>query len=276
MPITREQQEQRLLLGHEGFYFTGGESLRVTSLNSITGVTIAGHGRFLPVSELRPTDIAFSHTPATDRSSSSSDQVMGEGWLQSLTLIASGGSPVVGSTFVRVDVVRGGGASSTVLATLVQGFVTSGSRLAWPGSPLGNPIDGPGRLRTVQGSNPAAGAEFIETVPTGARWQVLTVRAALVTDATVANRVVTFMFDDGTIDHWRTATAANQTASSSTTYIYGLGATSVNQQGIIVMSAPASPLVLPAGYRIRSNTSNLQAGDDWGAPILMIQEWLEG
>ena len=35
-------------------------------------------------------------------------------------------------------------------------------------------------------------------------------------------------------------------------------------------------LILLAGHRIRTSTSSLQAGDDWGAPQLLVEEWLEG
>jgi hypothetical protein len=276
MPLTDQQIEQRLLAGREGFYFTGSEALRITSLNSVTGVTLTLVGRFLPCDQLKPVDVSKDHTPNTDRTAATSDLPMGEGWLQSLTVIASGGSTVIGATFVRVDVVRGSGGSATIVATLLQGFVTAAQRLAWPGSLLEHTIAGVGRLRVVSGSDPAAGAEISETVPTGARWRLLSWRASLVTDATVANRVMSLLIDDGSLTLWQSATPTAHTASLSVSYIFGLGATSANQQGVMLLSTPAAPLVLPAGYRIRTTTSNLQAGDNWGSPVMFVEEWLEG
>lgn len=276
MALTAQQVEQRLILGHEGFYFTGGESLRITSLNSITGVTVMAAGRFLNLNELKPSDIALSHTPNTDRTSASSDFIMGEGWLQSLTLITSGGSPVVGSTYVRVDVIRGGGASGTVLATLLQGFVTAGMRLAWPGSSLVDPVSSPARIRSITGSDPAAGAEISETVPTGARWRLLSFQATLTTDGTAANRQPTIRLDDGTSEFFRSGVNRNHVASTAIAYAWaiGLGAFGDSANAVVGM-LPSHPMLL-AGFRIRTNAAAIQAGDNWGAPQLLVEEWLEG
>ena len=276
MALTAQQVEQRLILGHEGFYFTGGESLRLTSLNSITGVTVTAAGRFLPSDQLKPSDVALSHTPNTDRTSASSDFIMGEGWLQSLTLVTSGGSPVVGSTYVRVDVVRGGGASATVLATLLQGFVTAGMRLAWPGSDLTDPFSAPGRIRSITGSDPAAGAEISETVPTGARWRLIGGMLTLTCDATVATRTVSLTFDDGTTTYARVS--ATGSVAASTTSRYNVGSfpfAGVNTVGNYHIAIPRD-VVLPAGHRIQTLTSSLQAGDNFGAPQWLVEEWIEG
>lgn len=276
MALTKEQVQQRLLSGQQWFYFTGAESLRVTSRNSGTGVSVTVTGRFLSVDSVAPSDVSMPHTPNTDRSEASSQMVMGEGWLQSLTVIVAGGTPLYGQTFVRVDVVRGSGASATVLATLLQGPVTAGDRLAWPGSTMAGALERPGAFRVVTGSNPAAGAETLETVPTGARWRLLTWRTTLLADATVANRVPVLHIDDGSLTIWNTAASSAQTAGTSISHTFGLPGTSSNQQGLSMLSTPMVPPIMRAGFRIRTQTSSLQAGDDWGAPVMYVEEWLEG
>jgi hypothetical protein len=80
---------------------------------------------------------------------------------------------------------------------LLQGYVTDTSRLSFPGSPIRSSIEGPGVLRSITGTNPAANAEISETVPTNARWRVHAIRFTLVTDANVANREVALTLDDG-------------------------------------------------------------------------------
>lgn len=33
---------------------------------------------------------------------------------------------------------------------------------------------------------------------------------------------------------------------------------------------PPKPLMLPAGYRIRTSTASIQVGDDYSAPVLYV------
>ena len=62
------------------------------------------------------------------------------------------------------------------------------------GLPMGTfqepgPGGGEGYIRTVTGTDPAAGAEVSETVPTNAFWRLRMFSAVLVADANAANRV---------------------------------------------------------------------------------------
>jgi hypothetical protein len=68
---------------------------------------------------------------------------------------------------------------------------------------------------------------------------------------------------------------ANQAASLTVTY-------SAGAYGIAPMAGLNSRywsgyqyLPLKAGWQIRTTTVNLQAGDNWGAPQLLVEEWLE-
>lgn len=262
-------------LAPHGAYVGGDDFLLVTSINALASVTITISGRMLQRDgRLQP--FVDRHVANSDRTAATSAIKLGEGWLQEITAIAAGAAPTLGQTFVRVDLVRGEGPGQTVHATLLQGIVTAAQRLAWPGSPIDTTLESPGALRSIGGTDPAAGAEIAETVPTGARWRLQSLRAALVTDATAANREVAIVFDDGTNTYAEAHAGVNQAASLTRQYtaaIAGVRGAAATGTGILI-AIPS--LILPAGHRIRTSVTNLQAGDNWGAPRLLIEEWLEG
>jgi len=253
----------------------GDEFLLVTSINALASVRITISGRML-TREGRLTPFVDQHIANSDRTAATSAIRLGEGWLQEITAIATGAAPTLGQTFLRVDLVRGDGPGQTVHATLLQGTVTAAQRLAWPGSPIDTTLESPGALRSIGGTDPAAGAEISETVPAGARWRLQSLRAAFVTDATAANREVAIVFDDGTNTYAEAHSGVNQAASLTRQYtaaVGGVRGAAATGTGIL-LAIPS--VILPAGHRIRTSTTNLQAGDNWGAPRLLVEEWLEG
>lgn len=276
MTLTPEQVRERRVSGISGFYFTGADAIRVTSYNTAAGAVVTASGRFLALERIEPADFHCPHTPNTDRTAASTEYALGEGWLQSVSVVASSGAPVLGQTFVRVDVIRGRGASASVVATLLQGFVTAGQRLAWPGSTLVDSLTGPGRIRSITGTDPAAGAEMSETVPAGARWRLLHLNITLLTDATVSNREVRVILDDGTAQYFESGATAVIAASSSVAITLWRGSFLPSLSSTVRgLNAPEYMMLL-AGHRIRTETSNLQAADNYAAPQLLVEEWLEG
>lgn len=275
MPDTQTPLPRASLVGVAGLYCTGEEFLRLTSANALAGVRLTIAWRFLNVDRPNPVSNQTDHVPNSDRSLATTDHKLPEGWLQGLTIVASSGSPPVGTCYVRVDLMRGSGTSATILQTLVQGYVTGTQRRAWPDSSLESAVVGPGRIRVITGTNPAAGAEVVETVPTGARWRLRGVRALLVTDATVTNREVGLFFDDGANVFSAFPSTVNQTATQTRVYtgspagVRGAAATALD------VTIAIADLVLLAGHRFRTQTINLQAADDWAAPVYEVEEWLE-
>jgi hypothetical protein len=258
-----------------GVYVSGDDHLRVTSLNSMASTVLQVSGRQVLL-DGRPQPIAHRHVCTADRTVTTTTVKLAEGWITDVTVIAAEAAPRFGQTFVRVDLVRGDGTGQTVLATLVQGLVTAAQRVAYPLSPIVNTHQAPGAIRLVVGTDPGAGAEISETVPTGARWRLLAMRATLVTDATVANRFPILNFDDGATIFASADAPAAQAASLTWNWTTG-GAV---QRAAATVSTPAwavpTPPILLPGYRIRTTTSALVAGDNWGAPQLLVEEWLEG
>jgi hypothetical protein len=262
-------------LAPQGIYVEGDDYLLVSSLNAVANVAIVIGGRTLQPSG-RPQPFQERHVCTADRLAATSIVRLGEGWLQELTAIVIGATPMIGQTFVRVDLVRGEGPGRSIHATLIQGPLTAFARAAWPGTPVQTTIGLPGAIRALAGTDPAANTEIQETVPAGARWRVLSLRAALVTDANAANREVAITFDDGTTVYAEAHSGVNHAASLTRQYAAsrgGVRGAASTGTGILI----AIPeLVLPAGHRLGTNTTNRQAGDNWGAPHMLIEEWLEG
>jgi hypothetical protein len=258
-----------------GVYCTAQDNLRLTSWCSSAGVTqILVTGRFLSITgDL--IDLSEAFTPATDRTLTTAVRALGEGWLLDLS-IATNGSPTLGQAFVRAEIVRGFSGTVTPLKVLCQGRCNAVQRLAFPGSPIVTSIDGPGILRSITGTDPAAGAEISETVPAGARWRLHSLRATLTTDANPANRGVVLVFDDGVNAWGGVGTNFSQVASTAFTYNWGTGGqTSATTSPGVTVSMP-NRVWLPAGARIRTATGAIQVGDNWSAPQYEVEEWLEG
>jgi hypothetical protein len=137
---------------------------------------------------------------------------------------------------------------------------------------------GTGRVRDVQarrfiGTDPAAGVEITETVPAGVAWEIRNILLSLVTNATVANRRPTLVIDDGTNDVAREAAIADQAASLTFKYDFAAAHGNASQQTTTHQALLLPELVCLPGWRIRTVTSGLVAGDDYAAPVLQIIEY---
>jgi len=186
------------------------------------------------------------------------------------------GAPLYGQTWIRVDVVRGLTGAVEPLATLMQGCITATQKIAFPGSEMYSTLERPGAIRTITGTNPAANTEVLETVPTGARWRLLALTVRLVNDATVANRLPILILDDGLASMAWSAVTSAMTAGAQWQATWGTYGVTIAPTSLGSIAALPDGLVLLAGHRIRTNTLNFQAGDEYGAPQLTVEEWLEG
>jgi len=258
-----------------GVYVTNDDYLLLTAYNSAASTLIEIGGRVLD-RDGRPVPFTGRLTPTTDRVASTVVVRLGEGRLQQVSVGIIGGTPSYGQTYVRVDLARGDGAGRTIVGTLIAGLVTSSVRQAWPGSLIYGPLDRGGFIRSVVGTDPAAGVEISETVPTGARWRILSMRFSLVTDATVANRFVRVLLDDGTNIYGSASSDRAVTLSSTRVHIVSPGGfTYSNAQDHDWLGLP-SDLWMLAGHRIRTSTVAIVAGDNYSAPVLLVEESIEG
>src|SRR4051794_22422027 len=177
----------RLLPSPSQFFLTGEDRLRVVSANSLTGVSLKVQWRAATLAgDVVPS--SQDHTPNSDRTVKRQDYELGSGSLLNVTVFASAGAPLSGQTFVIVQLVRGDGAAAIVLGTLLAGYVTAVQALGFPGSPIMPSVAGEPCVRAITGTTPAPSATSFETVPTGARWEVMQYQFLLSTGVAVANR----------------------------------------------------------------------------------------
>jgi hypothetical protein len=269
-----EKPRGRDLAAPSAFYCTGEEFLRVTSFGSVTSTVLAVRSRLVDL-DGRVYPSSDRHVPNSDRTSASTDHPLGAGWLLGCEVFASSSSPRVGQVFVLVEVMRGSGAGATVLQTLLQGYVSDTARLSWPGSFNRWSTEGAGVLRSVTGTDPAAGVEINETVPTNARWRIHGFTAQLVTSAVVASREMALILDDGANVFVRVPAGAGQTASLTRLYSAFYAAQRNTLLIDTTINFPLPRLDLQGGHRIRTITTAIDAGDNWGAPQMLVEEWIE-
>jgi hypothetical protein len=255
-------------------YLSRDDRVTVRAWNSAAGVNLEIRGRLLmPDGEVSP--FSFPFTPTTARALSSASFDLAEGFLLDVCVLPAAGTPKRGQCFVQVCIVRGAASNFELTQLLISDYVTSSMAIGYPGGTIKQSTEGPGFIRNIVGTNPAAGVEIIETCPTGARWSLLSMVAQLVTSATVANRNPNLIVDDGANAFAMSWWNINHTASLTITYGAGQG---FNISGALngVVNAPiASPGRLMAGNRFRTSTTGLQAGDDWGPPVYQVEEWIE-
>lgn len=201
---------------------------------------------------------------------------MGEGTLLSINAFLTSlilNTP--GAIFCTIFVSRDTPDINVGQSILCSDYITTAHNPSWPFGRAISPQDGTGRVRSITGTTQAAGVDISETVPANVRWNLLAFTATLTTSATVANRTPIFLIDDG-VNILSVAEGIN-TQAASLLNRYSLSPV-VPSQAVIggnISIGFTVPILLAAGFRIRSSTINLQAGDQWSAPQYAVQEWVE-
>jgi len=132
--------------------------------------------------------------------------------------------------------------------------------------------DDQGQLKLYTTANPAAGAEFTYTVPTGLRWRVIGITARIVTSIAVGNRLPTVVLNNGSADFLILPAGGIITASMTRDCTW-LSGVSGYAAGSYVTGGLPVPLIVGPGYVIKSVTEAIQTGDDWAAANLIVMEW---
>lgn len=253
---------------------TGEEFLRVASFGSLAGVELAVRSRYIDdAGAVIPS--ADRHVPNSDRTIATSFHPLGCGRLIGVDVFASSGSPRRGQVFVVVDLIRGGSSAGTIAQNLLQGYATDTSRLAWPHTLNEPSASGKGVLRSITGTDPAAGVEIVETAPANARWLVHAIRFSLVASAAVANREVALVLDDGANIFARVPSRVTQTAGQTIAY------TAMRDAALEAVAQDTERLIrlpwleLQGGMRFRTITTAIDVGDNYSAPQYLVEEWIE-
>lgn len=264
------------LVGGGSVYLTGEDQLRVSVLNAAAAVRAQLSGRLLNTSgEI----VAFTHDVlvATDRSVSTLTRSIGEGWLLEASVRAIAGTPLVGQCYAILSIVRGQTGNVIDLSTLGAGYVTAVQRLAWPGAGCQSSLDGGGALRSISGATPGAGAEISETVPTGARWELIAFSTQLVTSVAAGVRRPQLTLDDGANVFYRLSHTAGHAANVTFRHQWFAGSPEVAADLNANLTIPLPiGIRLGSGHRIKTVTVNIDVADQWSLVQYLVREWIEG
>lgn len=250
------------------------DRLRVLIFNSVAGAEVDVNVRLqLPDGQVIPWRGQFF--PTSNRASNSFEVDFAEGFLLDVSVSTPTAALRLGACYVVVQVIRGTGANAIVMRSLLANYLTTGMSVGWPEGPSAASVQDNGLVRSVQVSNPAAGSDWNVTVPTGARWQVQSVTEVFTASATVANRGLQLVADDGANILAIGEDQGSITAGQTGTFSFFLGANSIGGLAFNMASVAWVSPVLQQGFRVRSNTVGLQAGDQYSAIFLLVLEWIE-
>lgn len=266
--------ERRNLQPATTLYVTVEDRLRVLIFNSVAGAEVDLQLRMqMPDGQVIP--YVRQLLPSSNRASNSFEQDLAEGFLLDCSVSTPTAGLRAGACYVVVQIIRGTGANAIVVRSLLANYVTTGMSVGWPEGPSASSVQGQGVVLAVPVSNPAAGADWTVTVPTGARWQVQGVTATLATSATVATRVPQFEIRDagGVLLYTQGgASVAAGVAASQFSWTGGVPQQANNQRAI-------EPLPdfcwLAQGMAIDTTTASIQVGDQWSSIRILVVEWIE-
>jgi hypothetical protein len=149
--------------------------------------------------------------------------------------------------------------------------VSSWRHLSWSLIRQRKPVD---RLSYVTpAATPAAGADWSTQVPPGRAWRILSICAQFVTSSTAATRSPELRYSQGANTFCSLGAAAGTVASQTAIYTWAALGTSTSALVTRVTVTEGVPNIwLLQGTTIGTTTVNLQAGDQWSAIWLYVDE----
>lgn len=164
------------------------------------------------------------------------------------------------------------------IGMLGTGYVSHLSDLSWPLVQSEKEAPRRGKYRTETGSNPSAGAEISVTPDSNTLWILHGIVVTLVTDANAADRRVHFtIHPGGNSNGLHLISPVVQAASLTRRYSIGAYPSMpiTDSDDDILVPMPAG-IVVFGTTSLKTETENIQVGDDFAAPFLHIEEYLVG
>jgi hypothetical protein len=261
------------LAGGEAFYVDGDDHLLVQVTNTVAGVSLICSGRQLLLDgSLKPFSVPLTVT--SDGVTRSTLEPLAQGWILSATVKVTAGVPTTSSTFVVLQLVRGGQGQLEV-ATLQQGFVTATQRVRFPGEqPPASSTSGVGTPTFFGGTTPGAGANMQESVAAAHIWTLTALTLTLTCSATVANRVMRLQMTDGGGNvAGEVVDSAPATASQVVIFSFTNGPNYLaSGGGVLDRTIGIGLWRMAAGTLLKTAIVNLQAGDQISAINYLVQQ----
>jgi len=212
--------------------------------------------------------LEFIATVSTDRTASQTDrrvEKVYEGEIVSACIfVQSGTTPKRGVVYASLELQT---QDNIAQVYLCSGYVADREFPTYPYLVPPGPTGGRGNIRSITGTNPAAGVEMSEAVPTNAMWRLISLRVVIVGGAVAFTPE--FQVTDGTTDKWRSPPI---TVTAATTEVMVLAEHGAFLEGSTSFFAFPRDFYLPEAYVVR--TANITVDDDYGAPEFVVEEWL--
>lgn len=219
-------------------------------------------------------NIPLANIPS-DGSISVVEAQLAEGFMLSAEVGPTSDNPQRGQTFIQLGLLHGRSGGAIFTQQLIADYISNQHIPSWPGGTQIHSVDGPGHLRAITGTQPTPGNDILETVPVNVRWRLVTFRSALHTSAAAANRQVKMVVSSGGVISFAAGSPVTQPASVPFGYVMSPGSTAQSDGfGVITLPGPLGQSLLP-GMTIGTATTNLDAGDQWDAPLYLVEEWIE-
>jgi hypothetical protein len=216
----------------------------------------------------------FQVFPLADRAIVSKLEPLPEGFLLSVSCRASVAT-TRGQTFVRAfltDPALGGGQPSYML---LADYVTNAMAPAHPNGRVLSPIEGPGQIHAVAIPSAPLGSDFQFTVPVNTRWRIISGSSQFIPSAVAGNRDIALFYTIFGANNFFSEAIAHVTASNpciiSWSDVTAVTPLNNRQQTIGI----PSNLVILSNTFFNSSTFGLDAGDQFGAPSMLVEEWLD-
>ena len=176
-----------------------------------------------------------------------------------------------GEIFVEVTLVMKG----DPVAVLVSGYIYGIHSLGWPTPAAADSRPGGGVISVIESADPAAGVELSDIVNGNEVWRIQAIRFQLVADATSITRRVHVTIDDGTNVLMNLISSNGQVASETVDYTFApLGTIFDTLDDDNIVSGIPNNLLLPNPFVIRTETVNLQAGDNFGVMRILVERFI--
>ncbi len=264
----------RITLARSPYYCEFGYTLKFLFANSVVNQVVQIAIRFMDLEGTRK-NILKNVGITADRAINQATIQIDEGLLFGVSCATIGIQNDVGTFYAQCSLYLT--PDLTVpLVTLFSGFCTTNQPIAWPYAVTPVTLR-PSSYAVIQGSTPAAGAQAIVTVPTGARWEIISVLGLFGCSVAVANRHVRLFYTIGTLTVIQAINTFLQTAGQLGTYIAGSPWPAQNMAyGIVQYTTlpTPTPLVMQGGDTINTAVDAIQAADTWTGLIVLYREEL--
>lgn len=250
------------------------DKLLIHQLSNFNGGIITVNVELLrPDGQIIP--ITLTVLTAVGRSEGRTVFQLAEGFILSVTVNLNVQTGSQNPVFVAVSLVRQPFNDQSNFRVLCAGYCNAFLSFGYPEFTPQRTTDGAGIISSYNQGAPAAGADWVFTVPVLARFRLMSLTSTLTTAVAAANRDVTLVIDDGANIIAQIPAGFALAASLSNTYTFGDSLVqSPAFNGFSIAPTPSNLLLRP-GWRVRSVTGNIQAADQWSATQLGIVEWIE-